>query len=181
MEFSAGIQPLADLDGDTVPEDGDMSGDPSDGVCSSGESFYCDDSCASVPNWGQQDTDADGIGDACDNCRNVYNPGQVDDDGDGFGNLCDCDFTEGDGDGFVNVTDLLRFLSAFGHQVTDNTCPDENGNPTGSCARYDLNVQDTVINVSDLLQVISPELFGKPVADQGCAAADDGLVHCPLP
>ncbi len=181
VEFSPGVEALPDLDGDTVPEDGDISGDPTDSICPSGESFYCDDSCASVPNWEQLDSDADGIGDACDNCRNVHNPDQVDDDRDGVGNLCDCDFTEGDGDGFVNVTDLLRFLSAFGHQVTDNECPDQHGNPTGSCARYDLNVQDSVINVSDLLQVISPELFGKPVSDQGCTSADDGLVHCPLP
>ena len=38
---------------------------------------------------GQEDTDADGLGDACDNCPTVSNPGQADADGDGDGDVCD--------------------------------------------------------------------------------------------
>ncbi|MCX6832627.1 MAG: thrombospondin type 3 repeat-containing protein, partial [candidate division Zixibacteria bacterium] len=40
----------------------------------------------------QTNTDADGIGDACDNCPNTYNPDQADSDADGIGNACDPDF-----------------------------------------------------------------------------------------
>jgi hypothetical protein len=41
--------------------------------------------------------------------------------------------------------------------------------------------EGAIINVSDLLIMISPEMFGHPVSEHGCAEADDGLVHCPLP
>jgi probable HAF family extracellular repeat protein len=150
------------------------------------------DNCCALPNADQANGDSDTIGDACDNCRLIANAdpvpagrlgtgGQLDDDQDGVGNLCDADFTEGNGDGFVNVNDLLAFLDAFGKNITDSTCPDSTGAATGSCARYDLTGEGPIINVTDLLAAISPDLFGKSIAEQGCGTADDGLVHCPLP
>jgi uncharacterized repeat protein (TIGR01451 family) len=160
---------FSDTDGDGVPDEAD--------------------NCQRVENADQADTDADRIGNACDYCRNVANGGgiapghvgsarQTDDDGDGIGNECDTDF---DQSGFTNVTDLLWFLDAFGLAVVAGTCPDPGGNPVGPCAVYDLTAEGSVVNVSDLLVMISPEFFGTPTLQHGCAPDDGGIVRCPLP
>ncbi len=50
------------------------------------------DACDCAPstyNSSQADSDADGLADACDNCPLIQNPGQDDADNDGIGNLCD--------------------------------------------------------------------------------------------
>ena len=57
------------------------------------------DNCQFVSNWNQNDTDVDGVGDACDNCPNVANADQTDTDSDGDGDDCD---TDDDDDGRYN-------------------------------------------------------------------------------
>ena len=96
-------------DDTTTPPDDDNDGVPND-----------DDNCPNVYNPGQEDSDGDGMGDACDpcpnthvdndddgdcipnnedNCPNVSNPGQEDSDGDGMGDVCDpCPNTHVDND-----------------------------------------------------------------------------------
>ncbi len=56
-----------------------------------------------------EDSDADGVIDACDNCPGVGNPGQADCDGDGSGDAC-VGLGDFDGDGAVGLTDYGWFL-----------------------------------------------------------------------
>ena len=55
------------------------------------------------------------------------------------------------------------------------------GTPLDPAPPYDLTVEGSVINVSDLLALISDKVFGRSVAELGCAPDDGGVVQCPLP
>jgi phage FluMu protein Com len=92
-----------DTDGDGIFDEGSGSGGIGDEPCTGGATTDCDDNCRFDPNPTQQDSDHDGVGDACDNCPSLYNPGQADRDRDGVGDACDSDR---DGDGRANALDL---------------------------------------------------------------------------
>jgi hypothetical protein len=59
------------------------------------------------------DTDGDGIPDFADNCESTYNPAQEDSDGDGVGDACTVSACPGDcgGDGEVGVDEIITMVN----------------------------------------------------------------------
>jgi hypothetical protein len=100
---------------DQPDSDGDGIADPCDTSDDEDGDTVLDtvDNCPLVPNPSQEDTDSDGVGDACDdqdsdgvadaidNCPLVANADQADSDSDGVGDACD----DSDADGVVDATD----------------------------------------------------------------------------
>ena len=96
-----------------------------------------DDNCPNHANPGQEDMDADNIGDRCDadldgdgidnsadNCELVANVSQADADGDGNGDACD-DLADRDRD---TIRDLLDNCPTIANQGQENTDGDSLGN-----------------------------------------------------
>ncbi|XXS78095.1 thrombospondin type 3 repeat-containing protein [Sorangium sp. So ce176] len=83
-----------------------------------GDGVVVGDNCPRTQNPDQADSDANGVGDACDidddgdgvhndadNCPRAANPGQGDSDEDGLGDACDEDVVDSDGDGVIDGVD----------------------------------------------------------------------------
>merc|ERR1711962_1734665 len=155
--------------------DTDSDGFPDDDL-NCAEASCRHDNCPTFPNSGQEDSDADGIGDSCDddsdndgiddlsdNCPYDSNPDQNDEDGDGFGDLCDnCpDIAnpgqeDADNDGLGDLCEDDIDNDGLGG-VCDN-CPDvsnpgqedENNNNIGdACDDGEDNDNDGIENLED--------------------------------
>jgi hypothetical protein len=82
------------------------------------------------------DMDGDSIEDVLDNCPNVYNPGQEDSDTNGVGDACQCDCEPGNanGDGTYNIFDVTYMI---GYLYMDGPAPQPyevcSGDPNCDC------------------------------------------------
>ncbi len=162
-----------DLDDDGVCDDGDSSGVAGDNPCIAGATQNCDDNCVDMPNPGQGDPDADGVGQVCDNCLQSANPrfgslnvparasfqtatgGQHDDDADGFGNGCDGKF--GTSGQVVGGVDLSELFASFNKDRTQSNCGTGGQSP---CSLFDLDSNGQFISGGDVSRLF--QLFNQP-------------------
>jgi Ca2+-binding RTX toxin-like protein len=138
------------------------------------------DNCPDLANFSQQDSDSDGVGNACDttptgdtdadgvdngqdNCPSIANPTQTDTDGDGQGNACDTTPTgDTDADGVDNSQDNCPSIANPTQTDTDG---DGQGDACDTTPTGNAQCSDNVDNDGDG--------FTDYPADPGCTSGSD--------
>jgi hypothetical protein len=125
------------------------------------------------------DLDGDGVSEAIDNCLEVQNPDQNDTNADGYGDACDADYSD---DGVVGGPDFARFLAAFGSSRGDGEYdPIYDHNGDGGIGGPDLGVLlvqfggspgPSGLDCAGTVPCISPETG--PLVEEGWIPTPDG-------
>lgn len=131
------------------------------------------DSCPFLAGAPQLDSDDDGVGNACDNCPFQPNVEQRDADEDGAGNACDnCEFTvnpeqdDADGDGWGDACDNC-VAAANADQV------DSDGDDVGNACECGDMSGDGTVNTTDA-RLVQRCAVGQIPCDGLCDATGDG-------
>ena len=145
FSYLRGLIPYPDLDGDGIPDDGDLSGIAGDTPCVGGATTTCDDNCPGIQNSLQTDTGGlagpDGMGDACQ-CGDPTN------------------------DGLVTAADLAQMRDQRVGTLSELTNPKRcSVRSDGLCAMSDLVVLDRTLSNSALDPGLAPTCQAAAVAD----------------